>query len=406
MQRNTILLHYTGASAAVLLPFAFELLSPVYGLILLVVGVIYMRRWSARPWQVLFFTAFLVWQILSVYWSDYRSAGLADVVLVLPIAVTGVLLSLFHTEDGATWMRRWAETFAWATFMAWTFIFIDSVTSYGWVNYKSFDLGGRLGLHFQSLYLIIAALILERKIWRKTFKLSTLRAVAVLWLLFGVIVLSARIHLMVVPILILLRFTELAWRNKEHRRLLVRTATALVILMGSLVAVLPGPRGRLIDLRNELRSIDGRVNGKQTNHRVFLWKYGLQVMQSSPWIGVGNGAGEEYLHEKLKTCKATFYRGKQPYFLHEFKYDFHNIYLQSWAEGGLIAVLLLILILGWGLWFSHGAIRYAWITIVFSGMTESLLDKQAGALIITFLVALTAVGSRARTNLSGTVEGL
>ena len=192
-----------------MLPFAFELLSPVYGLILLVVGVIYVHRWSTKPRQALFFTAFLVWQLLSVFWSDYQSAGLADVVMVLPIAVTGILLSLFKTEDGATWMRRWAETFAWATLIAWTYIFIDSVTTYGWVNYKSFDLGGRLGLHFQSLYLIIAALILERKIWRKTFKLSTLRAVAVLWLLFGVIVLSARIHLMVVPVLIVLRFTEL-----------------------------------------------------------------------------------------------------------------------------------------------------------------------------------------------------
>jgi len=38
-------------------------------------------------------------------------------------------------------------------------------------------------------------------------------------------------------------------------------------------------------------------------------------------------------------------------------------------------------------------------------MTESLLDKQAGVLLITFLVALTALGSRA-TNLSGTDEGL
>ena len=406
MQRNTLILPYTGAAAAVLLPFAFEWLSPVYGLILLALGVIYLRQWSARLGQALVFAAFLAWQILSVYWSDYRSDGWADVVMVLPIALMGVLLSLFHTNDGATWMRRWAETFAWATLVAWTFIFVDSVISYGWVNYKSFDLGGRLGLHFQSLYLIISALILERKIWRKTYKLSALRAAAVLWLLFGVIVLSARIHLMIVPALMLLRFAELAWRHKEHKRLLIQIAAAVVIILGSFVAGLPGPRGRLIDLRNELRSIDGKVDGKQTNHRVFLWEYGLQVAQSSPWIGVGNGAGEDSLQEKLKTCKATFYRGKQPYFLHEFKYDFHNIYLQSWAEGGLIAMLLLVLLLGWGLWFSHGAIRYAWITIVFSGMTESLLDKQAGVLLITFLVALTAVGSRSKTSLSDTDEEL
>jgi O-antigen ligase len=391
MNKRPSYLHFTGAAGAVLLPFAFVWLSPVYGLIVLALGVLAAAKWSPRVAHLLLFGAFLDWQILSVFWSENRAAGWADVVMILPIGVMGLLMSAVVLPDGKRWAKRWAETFAWATVAAWTLIFLVSLYNSGWVNYKNFELGGRLGLHFQSLYLVVAALILERRVWRKTYGLSVVRGLAVLWLLFGVIFLSSRIHLILVPVFLVARFAELAWNQPQYRSTIVRFATAVVLIMGAFVAVLPGPRGRLVDLRNELRSIDGEVDGKQTNHRVFLWKYGTEIAMANPIIGVGNGAGEDLLNEKLKQCDATFYRKKEPYYLYEFRYDFHNIWLQSWAEGGIVAVAILILMLGWGIYHGSGALRYAWVLVALSGTTESLLDKQAGALLITFLVGLTAL---------------
>jgi O-antigen ligase len=150
----------------------------------------------------------------------------------------------------------------------------------------------------------------------------------------------------------------------------------------------------MIDLRNEVRSIEGKVDGKQTNHRVFIWQAGFEIIADHPWIGIGNGAGEMELHEKLSRVEATFYRGKEPYKLDEFLYDFHNIWIQSWAEGGLVALALLLGIFIWGITKSEGALRYAWLVVLLSGTTESLLDKQAGALLLTFLVGLTALQSQ------------
>ncbi|MGB1184001.1 MAG: hypothetical protein ACPG4S_02475, partial [Schleiferiaceae bacterium] len=108
----------------------------------------------------------------------------------------------------------------------------------------------------------------------------------------------------------------------------------------------------------------------------------------------GNGATEDLLHEKLKTCTATFYRGTTPYYLHEFKYDAHNIWLQSWTEGGVIAVVLLAMLLGLGVYWSSGVLRYGWILIILSGTTESVLEKQAGVFMLAFLIALTLVAGK------------
>jgi hypothetical protein len=98
---------------------------------------------------------------------------------------------------------------------------------------------------------------------------------------------------------------------------------AVVVVLGRLVLILPGPSRRVEDLKNELRSVDGMVEGKQTNHRIFLWNYGTEIIIKEPWLGVGNGPWRGCaLHEKLLTCEAKFYNKKEPYYLHEFRYDF------------------------------------------------------------------------------------
>jgi O-antigen ligase len=75
-------------------------------------------------------------------------------------------------------------------------------------------------------------------------------------------------------------------------------------------------------------------------------------------------------------------------------YDIHSIWIQSWAEGGLGALALLLGVFIWGIAQSKGVLRYAWLVVLLSGTTESLLDKQAGALLVTFLVGLTALQSQ------------
>jgi len=255
------------------------------------------------------------------------------------------------------------------------------------VQYNDLELGGRLGIHYQSLYLLVAAFILEASLWdsaNKKYKI--LHALLIVWLLFGCIMLSARIHLLLLPVFILVRTLDLLQGKIANKKKASLWAAGIIISMVTLMAVLPGTSRRLTDLKNEWRSMDGMVDGKQTNHRIYLWKYGWNVANKSPIIGVGNGAGDELLHEALQSCDAVFYKKKEPYYLHEFKYDFHNMILQNFAEGGIVGVILLLFLFAVGFLQSQGSWRYAWALFFFTGMTESLLERQAGVFLLAFLI--------------------
>lgn len=385
--QNRSFLFYTGAVSAILLPFAFEWLSPLYGLILVGIALLLQGDLHPNKWLLLASAAFLDWELISIWWSTHRSEGWQDVIMILPIVLMGLIVGSKSKEVEVKMYRNWALIFAYATVAAWSWTVAESLFKSGWVQYNDLELGGRLGIHYQSLYLLVAAFILEASLWdsaNKKYKI--LHALLIVWLLFGCIMLSARIHLLLLPVFILVRTLDLLQGKIANKKKASLWAAGIMISMVTLMAVLPGTSRRLTDLKNEWRSMDGMVDGKQTNHRVYLWKYGWNVANKSPIIGVGNGAGDELLHEALQSCDAVFYKKKEPYYLHEFKYDFHNMILQNFAEGGIVGVILLLFLFAVGFLQSQGSWRYAWALFFFTGMTESLLERQAGVFLLAFLI--------------------
>jgi len=385
--QNRSFLFYTGAVSAILLPFAFEWLSPLYGLILVGIALLIQGDLHPNKWLLLGSAALLDWELISIWWSTHRSEGWQDVIMILPIVLMGLIVGSKSKEVEVKMYRNWALIFAYATVAAWSWTVAESLFKSGWVQYNDLELGGRLGIHYQSLYLLVAAFILEASLWdsaNKKYKI--LHALLIVWLLFGCIMLSARIHLLLLPVFILVRTLDLLQGKIANKKKASLWAAGIIISMVTLMAVLPETSRRLTDLKNEWRSMDGMVDGKQTNHRVYLWKYGWNVANKSPIIGVGNGAGDELLHEALQSCDAVFYKKKEPYYLHEFKYDFHNMILQNFAEGGIVGVILLLFLFAVGFLQSQGPWRYAWALFFFTGMTESLLERQAGVFLLAFLI--------------------
>ena len=385
--QNRSFLFYTGAVSAILLPFAFEWLSPLYGLILVGIALLLQGDLHPNKWLLLASAAFFDWELISIWWSTHRSEGWQDVIMILPIVLMGLILGSKSKEVEVKMYRNWALIFAYATVAAWSWTVAESLFKSGWVQYNDLELGGRLGIHYQSLYLLVAAFILEASLWDSANKkYQILHALLIVWLLFGCIMLSARIHLLLLPVFILVRTLDLLQGKIANKKKASLWAAGIIISMVTLMAVLPGTSRRLTDLKNEWRSMDGMVDGKQTNHRIYLWKYGWNVANKSPIIGVGNGAGDELLHEALQSCDAVFYKKKEPYYLHEFKYDFHNMILQNFAEGGIVGVILLLFLFAVGFLQSQGSWRYAWALFFFTGMTESLLERQAGVFLLAFLI--------------------
>ena len=385
--QNRNFLFYAVAIAAVLLPFALEWLSPLYGLILVGVALLFQGDWQPNKWLLLAAAAFLDWELISIWWSPYRNEGWSDLIMILPIVIMAIIVGLKSKELDAKTFRKLGLLFAYATAIAWTWTVAASIIKYGWVQYNDLELGGRLGIHYQSLYLLIASFVLEAELWGTTGKkYRLLHILLIVWLLFGCIMLSARIHLLLLPVFILARTIDLLKGKTIPKRTSSLWATGIILALVAVMAVLPGTSSRLTDLQNEWRSLDGMVDGKQTNHRIYLWKYGWNVAKESPIIGVGNGAGDELLHEALQSCEAVFYKKREPYYLYEFKYDFHNIVLQNFAEGGIVGVVVLLFLFTIGFIQSQGTWRYAWALFFLTGMTESLLERQAGVFLLAFLI--------------------
>lgn len=385
--QNRNFLFYAVAIAAVLLPFALEWLSPLYGLILVGIALLFQGDWQPNKWLLLAAAAFLDWELISIWWSPYRNEGWSDLIMILPIVIMAIIVGLKSKELDAKTFRKLGLLFAYATAIAWTWTVAASIIKYGWVQYNDLELGGRLGIHYQSLYLLIASFVLEAELWGTTGKkYRLLHILLIVWLLFGCIMLSARIHLLLLPVFILARTIDLLKGKTIPKRTSSLWATGIILALVAVMAVLPGTSSRLTDLQNEWRSLDGMVDGKQTNHRIYLWKYGWNVAKESPIIGVGNGAGDELLHEALQSCEAVFYKKREPYYLYEFKYDFHNIVLQNFAEGGIVGVVVLLFLFTIGFIQSQGTWRYAWALFFLTGMTESLLERQAGVFLLAFLI--------------------
>lgn len=385
--QNRNFLFYAVAIAAVLLPFALEWLSPLYGLILVGIALLFQGDWQPNKWLLLAAAAFLDWELISIWWSPYRNEGWSDLIMILPIVIMAIIVGLKSKELDAKTFRKLGLLFAYATAIAWTWTVAASIIKYGWVQYNDLELGGRLGIHYQSLYLLIASFVLEAELWGTTGKkYRLLHILLIVWLLFGCIMLSARIHLLLLPVFILARTIDLLKGKTIPKRTSSLWATGIILALVAVMAVLPGTSSRLTDLQNEWRSLDGMVDGKQTNHRIYLWKYGWNVAKESPIIGVGNGAGDELLHEALQSCEAVFYKKREPYYLYEFKYDFHNIVLQNFAEGGIVGVVVLLFLFTIGFIQSQGPWRYAWALFFLTGMTESLLERQAGVFLLAFLI--------------------
>jgi O-antigen ligase len=84
---------------------------------------------------------------------------------------------------------------------------------------------------------------------------------------------------------------------------------------------------------------------REGENRVFLYAAAVKMIQASPILGVGYG-GYQHLVNRFYPLRVTTESGSP-----------HNIYLELWAETGIVALLLFLLLLGTSLLDLHRARR-------------------------------------------------
>jgi O-antigen ligase len=199
---------------------------------------------------------------------------------------------------------------------------------------------------------------------------------------------SVRIQFLAFPAALL---TYLLFANKQRKGIGKWAIAGLAVLFAA-AFLFPSSRTRIMETVDEIKSINTMVNNKQTNHRIYLWRYGAEVVQEHFWLGTGTGAADDMLNEKLEGCDAPFWNGQRTYFLREKNYNYHNAFLQHFAAHGIIGFLLFCLMfIGPFIYFRSRLepLAAAFIVLTFiSFLTESMLERQAGVLFFSFFYSL------------------
>lgn len=250
-------------------------------------------------------------------------------------------------------------------------------------------------MHYHGMYVSFAIILTIRELRfnEATFVGRILYSFGLLILLLFLGMLSVRIQFIALP-LALMAYAAMAMPWKK----VLLWFGAILLAVVFMVNFLDGPQRRFQETLDELASIDGIVNNKQTNHRIFIWKYGWEVISENVWLGTGTGSTDVTLKPKFEKSTAVFWNGYQPYRLDEFDYNYHNQFLQTLGNQGIIGLGLLLTIFIAA--FSHAiktkdATGIAFLVLlIISFMTESMLLRQAGALFFSFFMSIIFINRR------------
>lgn len=205
-------------------------------------------------------------------------------------------------------------------------------------------------------------------------------------LLFSLILLSSRIYLL--AFFIVLIGCYFLWANKLKLPLfkLLIPLTAII----SVVLIIPNTRSRVTDTFVEINKLFDQKDHRQTNPRVYIWKYAVDLIGNKPLLGYGVGDAKDELGKALQNCDALFWNGHKNVLLNRKSLNFHNQFLQTWAEVGILGFLLLLfLVVKPFLLKNKHPLFLIFISLTFIGfLTESMLERQAGVVMFAFMYPL------------------
>ena len=208
-------------------------------------------------------------------------------------------------------------------------------------------------------------------------------------LLFSLILLSSRAFILAFIVVFILTFLKL-FKIAKLSRLMWTKILSIVALFIFFLVFIPSTNLRLNDTVVELQKMFGYDTPKQTNPRVYIWRYGADLIVKNPIFGFGLGDAKGELGAALESCDAMFWNGERNVPIKNKNYNFHNQFMQTWAEVGIFGflILLFIMIHPFMLKNSH-PLFLIFVGLTFIGcLTESMFERQAGVVLFAFMYPL------------------
>ena len=259
--------------------------------------------------------------------------------------------------------------------------FLSGATGGQWV-YVDVAQWDMVPAHYQALYVSWAMVLVVHQ-WTQKKKKVYLVWALLLGLLLGLM--AVRIQWIALPLAL---FAYGFFTVQKVRWMHVGYALLTLACVAVLIVAIPQTRLRLLDTWHELKSLQGQVDGRQTNPRVFLWSQGAGIVHDHP-LGVGTGNENDTLSARMQKVDAVFWDGNSPYLLHETNYNYHNTFLQQAARLGYPGLMVLLLLFAWPMWKRKTPLGMAFLVLsALSFFTESMLQRQAGVYFFGFFYVL------------------
>lgn len=341
--------------------------------------------------QALIFVLFYLWMVAGLAYTPLPAEGDKNLVLKITFLLFPLFFALLPMLKSST-IRLTLFTFAFGVSLS-NILSLGKAfftyAKYGDVNaffYDSLHISPFVSMHYMAWFNAFALMVFlfgDAQGWvRKAAPWGALLSAAM------VLLLSVRIQFVAVPVTLLLIVFLLKIRFKRRHLRWGWVLPAILVLM----LLLPGSKKRMIDTADEVKSMLEIETQKQTNQRVYLWKYGLEIVAENWLLGTGTGSASEAMHQKLLTCDARFWDGEKNVYLHENRYNYHNVYLQVFGTHGIVGFLFFMFLMVSAVALAlkrKDAIALGFILLsAFVFITDSALERQAGVLFFAFFYGL------------------
>jgi len=232
--------------------------------------------------------------------------------------------------------------------------------------------------HYVSWYYSMALFISLYQILRGSNK-KILWALGAGLLLVSLILLTSRAFYIAFTFVFIVSVVK-AFRSSILSKQTLRVVILALGLFIIGIISIPNTSSRVENAKDEFKSLMG-TSTKYSNPRVYLWKHAAEIISEEPLFGYGVGDAKKILIDTFKEKNIPFSGNS---------WNFHNQYLQSWAEVGILGILLLIFLMirPFSQKDQHPLfLIFLGLTLI-GFLTESMLERQAGVLFFAFMYPL------------------
>lgn len=383
------------------------------------IAIITEKKYRLFFWQSknIFFllSAFLLWHFVGLIYTQNTTWGWFLIGLLVPLWAIPLSMLTFPTTHKV--LRWYVQIFVGA-------MLVYVLATYCWAFYRAFRAWGnpdfawssflfyenfadlRLASTYYAILLCLAMLFLLIDVFfpqklalfsSKTFKVALIAVFALTLML-----LAARMPLFILFLGIFMILVEY-FRVQEKLWQGVAIGIGVLMFLALLIFLNPYTKKRfeyIFDENQQLvldksKDVSTGRNWDGATLRFSKWQCATELIQRNWLWGVGTGDGQDELqkvYEEYKFYFAALYN----------RYNAHNQFLEIWIALGVVGVLLwlmvLLLELPKAIKTSNYILLATMLTMFFSGITESFLQRNLGVLIMAIFYAIGLAWQKIKEN--------